>query len=243
MQVGVVTRGKYGERLIETIKQRTGFDVVSAEVPEHLPGFIEDPEAFLQDLNLDKRIFDSDILILYTFHPDLTPEIIRMAGKNGVKAAIVPGGIARAGSIGELEAIAKKYNIYVEVDEICCTLEECGVPELDKFARVLGRPELEVETKDGKIKSVKVIRGSPCGSTWHMAKELVGKTVEEAPAWAGLSCQQYPCRAVRGTPGGIHTSGDLHKDAMERALGQKTQLEIPSQSRPIKIKRDGVEES
>jgi len=51
----------------------------------------------------------------------------------------------------------------------------------------------------------------------------------------GLFCQQYPCRAVRGTPGGIHTSGDLHKDAMERALGAVTSLKLPEQSRPIKI--------
>ncbi|MFZ3149882.1 MAG: DUF166 family protein, partial [Methanothrix sp.] len=51
----------------------------------------------------------------------------------------------------------------------------------------------------------------------------------------GLFCQQYPCRAVRGTPGGIHTSGDLHKDAMERALGKLTNLVLPVQSRPIKI--------
>jgi hypothetical protein len=53
---------------------------------------------------------------------------------------------------------------------------------------------------------------------------------------AGLFCQQYPCRAVRGTPGGIHTSGDLHKDAMERALHIATNLELPEQSKPIKIK-------
>ena len=92
-----------------------------------------------------------------------------------------------------------------------------------------------VETKEGRITSVKVIRGSPCGGTWHVAQGLVGKTVEEAPALAGLLCQQYPCRAVRGTPGGIHTSADLHKHALEKALGLKTEMTIPEQSRPIKI--------
>jgi thymidylate synthase len=241
MQVGVVTRGKYGERLIETIKERTDFGVVSVSVPEHLPGFIEDPESFVQELNLGPEIFRSDLLIMYTFHPDLTPEILRMAGRAGVKAAIIPGGMARAGSISELEAIAREYGIHIEVDDICCTLEECGVPAIDQFARKLGRPELKVETENGKVRSVQVIRGSPCGGTWHMARELVGKTMDEAPAWAGLSLQQYPCRAIRGTPGGIHTSGDLHKDAMERALGKESSLAIPAQSRPVKIGRDGVE--
>lgn len=235
MLVGVVRRGKYGERLIQTIKERTDFQVVSTEVPQYLPGFIEDPEEFVKGLNLDTRVFDADLLILYTFHPDLTPEIVRMAGEHGVKAAIIPGGIARAGSIGELERISEKYNIHIEVDEICCTLEKCGVPAVDEFAEKLGKPELEVKVKDGRIDSINVIRGSPCGSTWHAAQGLIGKSIEEAPSMAGLFCQQYPCRAVRGTPGGIHTSGDLHKDAMERALGKVTKLELPEQSKPIKI--------
>jgi len=235
MLVGVVRRGKYGERLLETILRHTDFQVVSVEVPEVLPDFIEDPEEFVKDLNLDPKIFQADLLILYTLHPDLTPEIVRMAGEMGVKAAIIPGGIGRAGSIGELERIADKYGIHIEVDEICCTLEKCGIPEVDEFAKKLGRPELEVQTKDGRISRVNVLRGSPCGATWHAAEGVVGKSVAEAPSMTGLFCQQYPCRAVRGTPGGIHTSGDLHKDAMERALGMVTSLKLPEQSRPIKI--------
>jgi hypothetical protein len=235
MLVGVVKRGKYGERLLETIRARTDFQVVSADVPEMLPGFIEDPEEFVKELNLDPRIFQADLLILYTFHPDLTPQIVRLAGQNKVKAVIIPGGIGRAGSIGELESLAEEYNIHIEVDEICCTLEECGVPVIDQFAKRLGKPELEVQTKDGRISKVNVLRGSPCGATWHAAAGLVGKTVDEAPSMTGLFCQQYPCRAVRGTPGGIHTSGDLHKDAMQRALGKVTDLRLPEQSKPIKI--------
>jgi hypothetical protein len=235
MLVGVVKRGKYGERLLETIKTRTDFQVASVEVPQVLPGFIEDPEEFVRELNLDPRIYQADLLILYTFHPDLTPEIVRLAGIGGVKAAIIPGGMGRAGSIGELERIAEKYGIHIEVDEICCTLEKCGVPVIDEFAQKLGKPELEVETKDGRISNVTVVRGSPCGATWHAAAGIVGKTVDEAASMTGLFCQQYPCRAVRGTPGGIHTSGDLHKDAMERALGKLTNLKLPDQSKPIKI--------
>jgi len=239
MLVGVFKRGKYGERLIETIKNHTDFQVISVDVPVIMPGFIEDPEEFVRDLHLDPKIFEADLLILYIFHPDITPEIVRLAGEHGVKAAIIPGGMARAGSIGELEKIASRYGIHIEVDEICCTLEKCGVPVVDQFADKLGKPELEVTTKDGRIASVNVLRGSPCGATWHSAEGLIGKTVAEAPSLAGLLCQQYPCRAVRGTPGGIHTSGDLHKDALERALGIKTRLVLPRQSRPIKIGEKG----
>jgi hypothetical protein len=245
MLVGVVKRGKYGERLIETLKERTDFGVVWTEVPAILPGFIEDPVDFVQSLNLDPRVFQADLLILYTFHPDLTPEIIRLAGAKGVKAAIVPGGMARAGSIGELQRLARKYGIYIEVDEICCTLEKCGVEPVDIFAEKLGWPELKFRLEGGRISQVEVQRGSPCGGTWHVAEGLVNSSAEEAPALAGLLCQQYPCRAVRGTPGGIHTSADLHKNAALKALGGQEELVLPLQSRSIKIypdQRGGADE-
>ncbi|HOT07625.1 MAG: Thymidylate synthase [Methanosaeta sp. PtaB.Bin039] len=241
MRVGVITRGKYGERLIETVRDHTDFEVVSAAVPEYMPGFIEDPEEFLREVSLDPSVFESDLMIMYTLHPDITPALIRMAAERGVKAVLVPGGMGRAGSVGELQEISRKFGTYIEVDEICCTLEPCGVPEVDLFASRLGKPELKVRTSGGLIEDIEVIRGSPCGATWHAASALVKKTVAEAPSQTGLFCQQYPCRAVRGTPGGIHTSGDLHKDAMERALGLPTQLCIPAQSRPIKIRNGAVE--
>lgn len=242
MRVGVVTRGKYGHRLIDTILEHTSFEVVSTDVPESLPGFIEDPEAFLDELGFDETVFRSDMMILYIFHPDLTPEIVRMAGRAGVKAVLIPGGIGRAGSISELQTISKEYDLYIEIDEICCTLEECGIEAVDTFAKVLGRPQYQVSVDQGRITDVQVIRGSPCGSTWAVAPQMKGKRIFEAPAASGLYCQQYPCRAVRGTPGGIHTSADLHKDAMEKALGLPTDLVIPEQSRPIRI-RSGVIET
>jgi hypothetical protein len=235
MLVGVVKRGKYGERLIETLKERTDFGVVWVEVPAILPGFIEDPVDFVKSLHLNPRVFQADLLILYTFHPDITPEIVRLAGERKVKAVIIPGGMARAGSIGELQRLARRYGIYIEVDEICCTLERCGVEPVDIFAEKLGRPEMQVRLEEGRISQVEVRRGSPCGGTWHVAEGLVDKSAEEAPALAGLLCQQYPCRAVRGTPGGIHTSADLHKHAVEKALGSREELELPLQSRSIKI--------
>ena len=242
MKVGVVTRGKYGVRLIETIKERTDFEVVSIAIPQFLPDFIEDPEEFLDSLGLDPEFFSSDLIITYSLHPDVTPEIAVRAGKGGAQAVIVPGGIGRAGSVPELQKIADRYGIYIEVDEICCTLDPCGVEAVDAFAEKLGRPRLEVEVEDGWISRVEVLRGSPCGSTWHVARDIIGVRVEDAPARAGLLCQMYPCRAVRGGEGGIHTSGDLHKYAMEQAMGHKSDLRIADQSRPIKIRgRGGLE--
>jgi hypothetical protein len=218
ISIGVITRGKYGLRLIENIKKNPDFSVSSIELPESLPDFIEEPGDFVDTLNLDKNVFSSDIVITYTLHPDLTPEIIRIAGENGAKAVIIAGGISRAGGQSMLSDLSKKYNIHIEVHEICCNIEKCGNNVIDEFASCFGRPRVKITTKGGIISHVEVVRGAPCGSTWHMAKALEGTSAKDAPARAGLLVQQYPCRALRGIKGGIHKAAELHKEAVEKAL-------------------------
>lgn len=213
--IGVITRGKYGGRLIETILSQTDFKVVSAELPANLPEFIEDPTLFLEKLNIDNDVFNANTIITYSMHPDLTPEIAKLAGKGGVRALIVPGGASRA-PIAELDEISKQYGMYIEVDDICCTLKPN--PAAPEYTSKFGSPVLDIKTRDGKIVDVNVIRGAPCGSTWKMAEKLIGMSVSDAPARAGLLIQQYPCRAVRGNTGGIHESAQIHKKAVERAL-------------------------
>ena len=69
--IGVITRGKYGHRLIETIKEHSDFSVVTADLPEFVPAFIEEPDEFLENLNFDRNVFSAEIVISYSLHPDL----------------------------------------------------------------------------------------------------------------------------------------------------------------------------
>jgi hypothetical protein len=218
ISIGVVIRGKYGRRLIENIEQNSDFRVSSIELPESLPDFIEDPQDFVESLNLNRKVLSSDLVIAYTLHPDLTPEIIRLAGESGARAVIIAGGMSRAGGREELESLSLKYNMHIEVHDICCEIEKCGNAVVDEFASCYGRPLVKIATKDGLISKVEVIRGAPCGSTRHMAKGLVGSGVKDVPVRAGLLVQQYPCRAQRGIMGGIHKAAQLHKNAVEKAL-------------------------
>ncbi|VVB85261.1 Thymidylate synthase [uncultured archaeon] len=218
ISIGVVTRGKYGRRLIENIKTNSDFSVSSIELPESLPDFIEDPQEFIASLNPDKKVLSSDIVIAYTLHPDITPEIVRLAGESGARAVIIAGGMSGAGGREELDELSKKYDMHIEVHEICCELEKSGNDVVDDFASCFGSPAVKITTKNGVISKVEVLRGAPCGSTWHMAKGLIGSGTKDAPARAGLLVQQYPCRAVRGTRGGIHKAAELHKKAVEKAL-------------------------
>jgi hypothetical protein len=216
--IGVITRGKYGHRLIDTVKEHSDFSVVTADLPELVPLFIEDPDQYMEALYFDKRVFSAEIVITYSLHPDLTSSIAKLAARAGVRSLIVPGGPSRA-SIPELNKISEASGMDIEVHEICCTLEpnEFNRP----FTDIFGSPILEVKTTGEKIVDVKVLKGAPCGSTWYMAKEIVGVPLKDAPPKAGLLIQHYPCRAARGDLGGIHESGELHKQAFIKALKNK----------------------
>jgi len=213
--IGVITRGKYGHRLVEVVKEHSDFSVVTADLPEFVPIFIEEPDEFLENLNFDRRVFSADIVVTYSLHPDLTSAIAKLAAKAGLRSLIIPGGPSRA-SVTELKQISEASGMDIEVNEICCTLEPNSFNR--PFADIFGSPVLKVKTENGKIAKVEVIKGAPCGSTWHMAREIVGVPVKDAPPKAGLLVQQYPCRAVRGEMGGIHESAELHKQALIKAL-------------------------
>lgn len=212
ISIGIITRGKYGKRAFVNIKKHSDFRISSAEIPELLPDFIEKPKNFVASLKLDK-ILSQDIVITYAMHPDITPEIVRLAGEKGAKTVIIPGSIRKAGSLSEIKEISERYNMQVELHEICCEIEDNT-----EFGSCFGKPEVRITMHKNKITEVKVKRGAPCGSTWYMAKALVGTYQQDAPAKAGLLIQHYPCRAVRGIKRGIHRAAELHKKAVEAAL-------------------------
>jgi hypothetical protein len=56
ISVGVITRGKYGLRLIENVRSNSNFKISSIELPEKLPDFIETPADLINKLILDKTI-------------------------------------------------------------------------------------------------------------------------------------------------------------------------------------------
>jgi len=210
ISVTVVSRGKYGERAIRTIGEKTDFEVTEVPIPEDLPGFIEDTEPYTKSSDLA-----SDLVIIFALHPDLTPAFAACAAESGAGAIIVSGS-----DTSELEKIRDRYRIHIHADEICCALVPYGDRVIDEFAGVLGKPVFRISVADGVISEVRVIRGSPCGASWWVASQLVGTPVAEAPSKAGLLVQQYPCRAVRGTRGGIHRSAEIHKKAVLAALAR-----------------------
>ncbi len=220
MRIGVITRGKYGSRLIENLRAHTDFEIVSADIQEILPEYIEHPDEYIRKLDFDECVFKVDLLISYALQPDITPVLVRMAAERGVKSAIVIGSHEKVGALDEFERISEEYGIHVHVSGVCCALTASDNPTLAEYSSKVGSPVFRVEHDGRNITKVDVLRGSPCGSTYHVAKNLVGAPIEEAPIKAGWYTQIYPCRATRGLKGNIHKSAEIHKKAMEEALGK-----------------------
>ena len=83
LRVGVLTRGKYGERLINALNEHTPFDVKTAGLPVGVPEFTEEPGSLLADTDLD-RVMDVDLLVAYALHTDLALAVIGEAARRGV---------------------------------------------------------------------------------------------------------------------------------------------------------------
>ena len=60
LSIGIITRGKYGRRLLDTITRRTEFTVSFADIPP-LPDFIDEPAPFVDNLDLDPGVLSSEL--------------------------------------------------------------------------------------------------------------------------------------------------------------------------------------
>ncbi len=76
---------------------------------------------------------------------------------------------------------------------------------------------------DGRIASITVLQGAPCGATWEAASAIINLPVEDALVRIGLDVQFF-CTAdpagwdpVHGKSP-VHLAGKIHQKALAAAL-------------------------
>jgi len=185
-----MTDGPYGDRAYDNIKKVFDTDFIKMEAPDAM---FFDEEIKIPKEQVEK-IEKVNLIISYISHPDLGLDIVeRFADK--VDWII----IASWKGEGLKNQFESKNN--VTCPYIMCELEENGNPIYDEFVSKIGRPKIDLILENGKIKDVKVIRSSPCGSTSFVSKYIAEKykdkvpDEENLPREAGLRIQHYPCRA------------------------------------------------
>ncbi len=192
MKIGIVSDGKFGDRAFEVIREKFPAEWIMAPFPQSI--MVDD---------LDLALPECDLYISYVRHPDVALAIIEKQKPVILGISFGPGFLRQAKGINE--------NIVAPVT--MCSLEDnTWVPEINEFAKVFGRPSFDVKIHDnGTIDSVRVIRGSPCGSTVAASAELHGTQLSpEQLQHYGLRICHF-CRAPRfGKTCDKELSGLLH---------------------------------
>ena len=203
IKIGIVSDGKFGDRAYEVIKTR---------FPDTIWILAPFPQSMVID-DLDLSVPECDLYISYVRHPDVALALIEKQKPVILGISFGPGFLRQAKAINE--------NIVAPVT--MCSLEDISwVPAINEFAKVFGRPSFDVKVReDGTIESVRVIRGSPCGSTVAASAELPGKQISpDQLRHYGLRICHF-CRAPRfGKTCDKELSGLLHIRELIRALNR-----------------------
>lgn len=209
MSIGLITDGKYGERAYENFKKI--FPTKWIEVPDI-------PSTVMLDEGFDLEIPDCDLYVSYVRHPDIILELAEL--QKPLILGITPG-------IGLLKQ-AQEINPKVVGPRTMCSLtSDTGIPEVDKFAKYFGKPEFEIKVENNRIiKSIKVKRVSPCGSSEAGANFIEDKKldVDNLQELALHVCHE--CRAPRfGHTCDKEVSGILHILSLIENIEKKEILE------------------
>lgn len=198
--------------------------------PSELPAFIDDPEKYLP-----KNVPKADLYIASGLHKDLLLELPRCIEKVGVKGLIVPIEDFREvppGLAKQLNEKCQELSLESALPKPFCSLKPSeDKPTISRFVTELevGRPLLEISTvkkgKYGTIESASVKRSAPCGSTWYIAKKLVGLETKREILYDGLAKahHSYPCTATMEVDPELkepilHVAGYTIREEVKKAL-------------------------
>jgi len=201
-------------------------------LPSELPQIVEEPEEFVEGLGLagqwDLVVFLGESPSAFSLLPTILKRICtRVVIAPADDYSWLPLGLER-----QIRSELESLGVSVVFPRTFCTLAPVGNPPVDEFARIFGSPELEVTVEDGVVKTVGVVRGSPCGSTWYLAEKLPGTKVDEAAERGALLVQTYPCLASRRidrffSDAPIHVAGRVASKAVNSALKGEKPAERP----------------
>ena len=198
--------------------------------PSMLPAFIEDSERYMP-----RKIPNADICIASGLHKDLLLDLPRYIQEAGIKALIVPiedfvevpSGLRK-----QLEEECGDLGLETAFPKPFCSLEsDAEKPLISRFLDEfrIGRPSLEVSIikKNGSeiIGSTIVRRSAPCGSTWYVARKLIGVEVKREVLYdtVAKAHHSYPCTATMAIDPEtkepiLHIGGYIIREEVEKAI-------------------------
>jgi len=198
--------------------------------PADLPAFIDKPEEYMP-----RSLPKADLCVASGLHKDLLLELPLYIVRAGVKGLIVPiedFNEVPSGLRKQLEERCLELGLEYAFPKPFCSLEPVqDKPLISRFVAELGvgRPKLEVSTaKFGGREAVEaavVRRSAPCGSTWYVARKLIGVETKREILYDAIAKahHSYPCTATMNVDPEVkepilHIGGYIIREEVEKAL-------------------------
>lgn len=184
---------------------------------------------------MPKNIPKADLCITSGLHKDLLLELPHYIQRVGIKGLIVPiedfvevpSGLRK-----QMEESCQDLGLEYAFPKPFCSLEPTEDKHvISRFVNELkvGRPVLEIHTANrGKhkvIESTIVRRSAPCGSSWYVAKKLVGVETRRELLYDAVAKahHSYPCTATMSVDPEakepiLHIGGYIIREEVEKAL-------------------------
>jgi hypothetical protein len=237
MRILAIVTAEYGRRHVDNIRAHGPVDwrVEVWQAPPVLPPVVDYPEDYVPD-----SLPPSDLILAFGEHrgvAELIPEVVEMTGARAVIAPVdreewLPRGLAR-----QLRGWLADIDVACVTPKPLCSLTETHYntrrrdrveyddPRMNfmrpivEFTCHFGRPEFHVavDPRTRVITGVEVTRDAVCGCARHVARGLVGLSVDDAEREAGLLHHHYPCLAGMGKDPDyndtlMHVSGNIMKE-------------------------------
>jgi hypothetical protein len=182
-----------------------------------LPHLLENPADYVP-ANVPRH----DVLLAINIHEQVLLEMIEQCsewGTQGVVAPVEAPGWISGATRSAAEAIAARTALEVAFPKPFCAFDPPAGGVLARFREYfhIGRPQVEVEVCDGRIAAAGVKVSAACGATYHVARWLVGRRVDDDLEHDVVArrMHSYPCSASMRWDSEInetilHIAGEAH---------------------------------
>jgi thymidylate synthase len=261
LKVIVFYSGEFGQRLVGNLINYSGFCISCGEAcslcrsgkfssAEDIVAIYEMPDPstrgdFIDDVDplLPRDLPGADIAVVVNIHPDILFGLLPKLKDVGVKGIV--GGSERPqelplGQRKQLEELATSLGMEAAFAKPFCALRpEASKPNISAFLERagIGEPLIDVAVQNSRegrdtIVAANVLRSAPCGSTWFVAKRMLGLEPSQPDLRERISeaHHSYPCTGSmeRDTELGdtiLHKGGYIIREAVEDSLRKARRLD------------------
>ncbi len=262
LKLVVFYNGEFGKRVVGNLINYSGFCISCGEActlcrnvrpgyAANIVSLVEMPDPttlgdFIDDVEplLPTEIPAADIALVINVHPDILFGLLPKLKEAGVKGIVGGSESPRELPLGQrkqLEEKAAEIGLEAAFAKPFCALRpDPAKPNIASFLKEagIGEPVIDVtlqKSREGKehILAANVVRTAPCGSTWFVAKRLLGLEPDQPDIRERISeaHHAYPCtgsmeRDIELGDTVLHKGGYIIRDAVEDAFKRAKHQEV-----------------